>query len=88
LGRKFDASSSMQYYSSRLTLGGNWLAPVYLADFTITSKRLLPNFDVQFGIRNTFNRNYSDPIALTPLVDALPQPGRTIFIELTAHGAR
>jgi len=88
LGRKFDASSSMQYYSTRRTLAGNIVPPVYLADFTITSKRLLQNFDVQFGIRNAFNRQYSDPIALTPLVDALPQPGRAIFIELTTHGAR
>lgn len=85
LGRKFDASSSMQYYSSRRTLAGNYVTPVYLADFTITSKRLFANFDVQFGIRNAFNRNYSDPIALTPLVDALPQPGRTIYLQLTAH---
>jgi len=88
LGRKFDASSSMQYYSSRRTLGGAWVTPVYLADFTITSKNLLPSFDIQFGIRNAFSRNYSDPIALTPLVDALPQPGRTVFVELIAHGAR
>ncbi len=88
LGRKFDASSSMQYYSKRLTLAGNYVTPVYLADFTITTKHLFPYLDVQFGIRNAFNRNYSDPIALTPLVDALPQPGRTIFIELMAHGAR
>ncbi len=85
LGRKFDASSSMQYYSNRRTLAGNYVTPVYLADFTITSKHLFPNFDVQLGIRNAFNRNYSDPIALTPLVDALPQPGRTIYLQLTAH---
>jgi outer membrane receptor for ferrienterochelin and colicins len=88
LGRRFDASSSMQYYSSRRTLAGAWVTPVYLADFTITSKNLLPYFDVRLGIRNAFNRNYSDPIALTPLVDVLPQPGRTIFLELIAHGAR
>jgi outer membrane receptor protein involved in Fe transport len=88
VGRKLDASSSMQYYSSRRTLGGAWVTPVYLADFTITSKNLLPNFDVQFGIRNAFSRNYSDPIALTPLVDALRQPGRTVFVEFIAHGAR
>jgi outer membrane receptor for ferrienterochelin and colicins len=88
LGRKFDASSSMQYYSSRRTLAGAWVTPVYLADFTLTSRNLLPNFDIQFGIRNAFNRDYSDPIALTPLVDALRQPGRTVFVELTAHGAR
>jgi iron complex outermembrane receptor protein len=86
MGRKFDASSSMQYYSSRGTLAGNYVTPVYLADFTITAKRLFSNFELQFGIRNAFNRNYSDPIALTSLVDALPQPGRTVFVELTAHG--
>ena len=88
LGRKFDASSGMQYYSSRRTLGNAWVTPVYLADFTVTSKNLLPHLDVRLGIRNAFNRNYSDPIALTPLVDALRQPGRTVFVELIAHGAR
>lgn len=88
LGRKFDASSSMQYYSSRRTLAGAWVTPVYLADFTVTSKNLFAYFDIRLGIRNTFNRNYSDPIALTPLVDALPQPGRTVFLELITHGAR
>jgi outer membrane receptor protein involved in Fe transport len=88
LGRKFDASSSMQYYSKRLTLAGNYVTPVYLADFTITSKNLFPTFDVQFGIRNAFNRLYSDPIALTPLVDALPQPGRTIYLQVNAHMPR
>jgi len=88
LGRKFDVSSSMQYYSSRRTLGGAYVSPVYLADFTVTSQRLLPNFDVQFGLRNAFNRNYSDPIALNPLVDTMQQPGRSVFVRLIAHGAR
>jgi outer membrane receptor protein involved in Fe transport len=87
-GRKFDASSSLQYYSSRRTIGGAFVSPVYLADFTLTSKRLLPNFDVQFGVRNGFNRKYSDPIALTPLVDAMRQPGRTFFVELISHAAQ
>ena len=88
LGRRFYVSSSMQYYSSRGTLAGAYTAPVYLADFTITSKRLLPNFDIQLGLRNTFNRNYSDPIALNPLVDAMRQPGRSFFVELIARTAR
>jgi outer membrane receptor protein involved in Fe transport len=88
LGRKWDASSSMQCYSSRPALGGLSVPPVYLADFTITCRRLLPNLDLQFGLRNAFNRNYSDPIALNPLVDAMPQPGRSVFVRLIAHGAR
>ena len=88
LGRKFDASSGMQSYSSRRSLAGARVTPVYLADFTVTSKNLLPYLDIRLGIRNAFNRNYSDPIALTPLIDALPQPGRTVFVELITHGAR
>src|SRR5438445_7711689 len=32
LGRKFDASSGIQYYSSRLTLAGAKVSQVYLAD--------------------------------------------------------
>ncbi|HTD42757.1 MAG TPA: TonB-dependent receptor [Bryobacteraceae bacterium] len=88
LGRKFDASGSMQYYSSRPALGGLSVPPVYLADFTITTRRLLPNLDLQFGLRNAFNRNYSDPIALNQLVDTMQQPGRSVFVRLIAHGAR
>jgi len=86
LGRKFDASSGMQYYSSRLTLAGARVRDVYLADFTLTSHRLLPNFDIQFGMRNGLNRNYADPTALDSRVDSMTQPGRSFFVELIAHG--
>jgi outer membrane receptor protein involved in Fe transport len=88
LGRRFDLSSGMQYQSSRLTLAGASVTPVFLADFTVTSKRLLPNFDVRLGMRNAFNRNYSDPVALNPIVDRMPQPGRTFFVELIARRDR
>jgi iron complex outermembrane receptor protein len=88
LGRMFDASSGMQYYSSRLTLAGARVRAVYLADFTITSKRLFPNFDIQLGLRNSFNRNYSDPIALNASVDSMRQPGRWFFVELTTHAVQ
>ncbi|HKW99573.1 MAG TPA: TonB-dependent receptor [Bryobacteraceae bacterium] len=85
LGRKLDASSGMEYYSARRTMAGAWVGPVYLADATITSKHLLPNFDFQFGIRNALNRRYYDPIALNAVVDSMRQPGRTFFVELIAH---
>jgi iron complex outermembrane receptor protein len=88
LGRKFDLSSGMQYASSRWTLAGNSLQPVYLADFTLTSKHLLRDLDVRLGIRNAFNLHYSDPIALNPAVDSMPQPGRSFFVELIAHRGR
>jgi iron complex outermembrane receptor protein len=88
LGRKFDLSSGMQYQSSRGTLAGASVTPAYLADFTLTSKHLLRNFDVRLGIRNAFNKHYSDPIALNPIVDTMPQSGRTFFLELIAHQTR
>jgi outer membrane receptor protein involved in Fe transport len=79
LGRRFDLSSGMQYQSSRGTLASNVVAPLCLADFTLTSRRMLPNFDIKLGLRNAFNRNYTDPIALYPTVDSMPQPGRSFF---------
>jgi outer membrane receptor protein involved in Fe transport len=88
LGRKFDLSSGMQYESSRETLANSFVTPVYLADFTLTSKHLLRNFDIRAGLRNAFNRSYSDPVALYPIVSSMPQPGRTFFVELIAHAAR
>jgi outer membrane receptor protein involved in Fe transport len=88
LGRKFDLSGGMQYESTRRTLAATWVEPVYLADFTLTSKHLFRNFDVRLGLRNAFNRSYSDPIALYPIVASMPQPGRVFFVELIAHKAR
>jgi outer membrane receptor protein involved in Fe transport len=88
LGRRFDLSSGMQFESSRLTLAGNILKPVYLADFTLTSKRLFREFDARLGLRNSFNRSYSEPIALNGIVDSMPQPGRSFFVELIAHRPR
>jgi outer membrane receptor for ferrienterochelin and colicins len=88
LGRRFDLSSGMQYESARHTLADNLVTPAYLADFTFTSKHLLRNFDMRLGLRNAFNRNYSDPVALYPTVDSMPQPGRSFFVELIAHAPR
>jgi outer membrane receptor protein involved in Fe transport len=85
LGQRFDLSSGIQTESSRLTLAENRLPPICVADFTLTSKRLLRNFDFRFGLRNAFNRNYADAIALNPVVDSMPQPGRSVFVELIAH---
>ncbi|MBI3696415.1 MAG: TonB-dependent receptor [Acidobacteria bacterium] len=79
--QKLYLSSSMQYLSPRNTRGGDSLPPVFLADVTVTTNRLLhPQFDVQFGIRNLFDRRYSDPVALA--VDGMRQDGRSVFVKL------
>jgi outer membrane receptor protein involved in Fe transport len=85
LGRKFDLSSGMQYESAARTLAGNSVKPIYLGDFTLTSKHLFRDFDVRIGLRNAFNRKYSDPVALFTAVDSMPQPSRSYFVELIAH---
>jgi outer membrane receptor protein involved in Fe transport len=88
LGRKFNLSSGMQYNSTRKALLGDWVKPVYLADFTLTSKNLFQDFDIRIGLRNAFNLHYSDPISLYSTVDTMPQPGRSYFVELIAHKTR
>ncbi len=87
-GHKLEVSSGMQYMSSVLSLAGATVPQVYLADFTLTSKGLLRNFDFKFGVRNAFNLSDSQPIALNPMVDTMPQPGRSVFLELIPHTAR
>ena len=74
--------------SSLGTLADARVPPVYLADFTVTSHRLLRNFDFKFGLRNAFNRKYSEPVALNPAVDTMPQPVRSVFVELIPHAAK
>ena len=88
LGRRLEAASLMQYHSRRATLAGATLRPVYLADFVFTSRRLLPNLDIQFSLRNAFNRQYSDPVALNSRVDRMPQRGRAFVIQLISSAAR
>ena len=85
VGRRLELTSGMQYESSRTTLADANLSPVYLADLTIVRRRLFPGLDARVGIRNTFNAQYSEPIALNPLVDAMQQPGRSIFVDLVGH---
>jgi outer membrane receptor for ferrienterochelin and colicins len=88
VGHKLEVSSGMQYMSSVQSLAGATVPQVYLADFTLTSKGLLRNFDFRFGFRNAFNLSYSQPVALNPMVDTMPQPGRSIFVELIPHASR
>jgi iron complex outermembrane receptor protein len=88
LGRRLDAASVMQYHSSRTTLSGATVRPVYLADFIFTSRRMLPNLDIQFGLHNAFNRQYADPVALFSRVDRMPQRGRAFVVQFVARPAR
>jgi iron complex outermembrane receptor protein len=77
-------ASSAEYMSHRDTTGGSQVAGVVIQDLTLTTRRpLIPNFDMQFGIRNLWNRTYEDPVGLT--VDTLRQDGRSVFLKLLLH---
>jgi outer membrane receptor for ferrienterochelin and colicins len=78
--RKLFLHTSVLYLGHRLTGYGEQLAPVALFDFTASTNRLHPSYDVVFGLRNLFNRRYEDPIDL--LQGRMPANGRHFFVKL------
>jgi iron complex outermembrane receptor protein len=77
---KLYLSGSLQYLSARQTRAGDNVPAVILTDFTATTNRLHREFDLQFGLRNLFDRRYWDPVALA--VDRMHQDGRSAFVKL------
>jgi iron complex outermembrane receptor protein len=80
---RMTVSSSFQYLSQRQTMSGETTRPVALADFTLTTVRLDPRFDVVCGLRNALNWTYKDPVYVS--VDQLAQDGRSFFLKLIWH---
>jgi len=76
-------SSSSQYLARRETVGEIVTRPVWLEDLTLTTHRLHPEFDLQFGIRNALNWRYQDPVYL--VVDQMQQDGRSWFLKVIWH---
>jgi len=77
---KLTLSASSQFLGSRDTLAGDVTAGVFLVDATATTNRLFDQFDLQFGVRNLFDRAYYDPVAL--VVDRMRGDGRSAFVKL------
>jgi outer membrane receptor protein involved in Fe transport len=82
LRRRVYVQPAVRYLSSRRTMYDSWLSPVLLTDLTVTTNRLHPNFDVQFGIRNLANRQYSDPLSAEHLTQVMPAAGRSVYVKL------
>ena len=85
LRRGLEVGSGLQFSSDRTTIAGSTLGSRGVADLTVSHREVLPNIDAKFGLRNAFDARYLEPIALNPRVDAMRQPGRTLFLELTWH---
>jgi outer membrane receptor for ferrienterochelin and colicins len=79
------AAAAMQYLSTRRTVGGDIVPSVWLTDLTLTTRKLHPDFDMQFGVRNLFNRVYYDPAGVDLPEQMIPQNGRSIFLKLIAR---
>lgn len=72
-------TSFARYFSSRRTLYASTAGPVLLVDLTATTRRLHPDFDLQFGVRNLADRRYADPQSTEHAVQFLPREGRTFY---------
>lgn len=76
------AAAAMQYLSTRRTVAGEIVPSVWLTDLTFTTRKLHPDFDIQFGVRNLLNRVYYDPAGVDLPEQMLQQDGRSIFLKL------
>ena len=75
-------AAATQYLSARRTLAYAEVPAFWLADLTLTTHALRPDFDIQFGVRNLFDRAYYDPVGIGLIQDRLRQDGRAIFLKL------
>jgi iron complex outermembrane receptor protein len=81
LSNRATLSAGLVSMSERSTLIGAILGPVFVPEATFNVK-LPQGMEFRAGVRNLSNFGYSDPTGLTPLVDTLPEYGRTFFFSL------
>jgi outer membrane receptor for ferrienterochelin and colicins len=79
---KLWAAAAMQYLSPRRTVDGEIVPTEWLTDLTFTTRKLFPEFDFQFGVRNLLNRVYYDPAGADLPEQMLREDGRSIFLKL------
>jgi outer membrane receptor protein involved in Fe transport len=77
------AAGALKWLGRRQDMNGNALSGALEPDLTLTTRNLGAGFDLQFGVRNLFNRTIYDPAALNYIADVMPRPGRTLFLRLT-----
>jgi outer membrane receptor protein involved in Fe transport len=74
-------AAATQYLSARRTLAYAQVPAFWLADLTLTT-HARPDFDIQFGVRNLFDRACYDPVGIRLIQDRLRQDGRAGFLKL------
>jgi len=78
---KLQVAAALQYVSSRETASFNQVPSYWLTDFTLTTRNLHPDFDLQFGVRNLLNQAYYDPAGAGLIQQRIRQDGRSVFLK-------
>jgi outer membrane receptor protein involved in Fe transport len=75
-------TGALKWLGRRQDMNGEAISGAFEPDLTFTTNHLWTGLNLQFGIRNLFNRTIYDPVALNAAVDVLPRPGRTLFLRV------
>jgi outer membrane receptor for ferrienterochelin and colicins len=70
------------YTGVRRSLRESDLDAFFIQNLTLTTDRMIPGADIQFGIHNLFNQDYSDPGAEEHVQAGIPQDGRTVRLRV------
>jgi outer membrane receptor protein involved in Fe transport len=79
---RLNLSVAARHLSARATPYDWSIQPVTLTDFTATTAKLHPQFDLQFGVRNLFDQKYSDPMSEEHSIQSLARAGRSVFFRV------
>jgi outer membrane receptor for ferrienterochelin and colicins len=78
-------SLAARYLSRRRTPYGWEVGGAPVADLTLTTKRLHPQFDLQFGCRNLLDRHYFDPLSEEHPLPLMQRAGRSFHLKMIWH---
>ena len=78
--KRADLALQGRYLSSRRTLAGGRSGRHAVFDMTFNSGTLWPWLDIQAGVRNLLDRDFSDPAGGEHAQEVIPQDGRTFFV--------
>lgn len=81
LSDRASVSFGLQYTGERRTCAGAVLPWMVNPEIAVNTPKLLRSFEFTVAVRNLANHHQYDPVALTPAVDTVPLPGRTLLFS-------
>jgi len=83
LSKRFYLSPDLIFVGNRKTLAGGNTGSMKQVDLTFKSIKPLGGLDASLRVRNVFNSNNYVPATVSYTQDRMPQPGRTIELEIS-----